>query len=276
MNRGAGFWPGSLLVTCEHGGNDVPAEFAHLFCAHQRLLATHRGYDLGILPVAQALAQRLKAPLQCATVTRLLVDLNRSTTSRTLFSEVVRELDETMQADILDRYYRPYREEAIRQAGELIAGRAPLLHLSLHSFTPVLHGVTRNAGLGLLYDPRRAGELALARAWQQAWRVRRPDCRVRLNYPYRGKGDGLVKTLRDRHGADRYLGFEIELNQALLGDASRAEAWAEDLVVSLRQAAAVARDVAVDSDVPRPEVAGHPGRHAPKVALALRREGDSR
>lgn len=35
------------LITCEHGGNEVPTAFARLFRGHRRLLATHRGYDAG-------------------------------------------------------------------------------------------------------------------------------------------------------------------------------------------------------------------------------------
>jgi hypothetical protein len=40
---------------------------------------------------------------------------------------------------------------------------------------------------------------------------------VRRNYPYRGNADGLTTALRRVHGADRYVGIEVELNQRLLG-----------------------------------------------------------
>jgi predicted N-formylglutamate amidohydrolase len=48
----------------------------------------------------------------------------------------------------------------------------------VHSFTPALRGVRRNADLGLLYDPARAGELALARRWRAALREVGPELRV--------------------------------------------------------------------------------------------------
>ena len=41
-------------------------------------------------------------------------------------------------------------------------------------------------------------------------------CRVRRNYPYLGKGDGLTTWLRRRFFSSEYAGVEIELNQAAL------------------------------------------------------------
>jgi len=46
-------------------------------------------------------------------------------------------------------------------------------------------------------------------------RVRVPGLRVRRNYPYRGAADGLTTHLRRQLGP-RYLGVELEINQALL------------------------------------------------------------
>ena len=43
---------------------------------------------------------------------------------------------------------------------------------------------------------------------------RAPALRVRRNYPYTGKSDGLTAYLRRRFDADRYLGIELEINQA--------------------------------------------------------------
>ena len=67
-----------LVVTCEHGGNRIPAPYRDLFHAHDALLDSHLGYDLGALNLARALAKAFAAPLVASTVSRLLVDLNRS------------------------------------------------------------------------------------------------------------------------------------------------------------------------------------------------------
>ena len=56
-----------VLLTCEHGGNRVPAEFARLFRGKRNLLDSHRGYDPGALELARTCARRLKVPLHFAT-----------------------------------------------------------------------------------------------------------------------------------------------------------------------------------------------------------------
>ena len=67
----------TLIITCEHGGNAVPAAYAALFSGHELLLETHRGWDPGALELAGQMASKFDAPLYAATTTRLLIDLNR-------------------------------------------------------------------------------------------------------------------------------------------------------------------------------------------------------
>ena len=81
-----------FLVTCEHGGNQIPAAYADLFCGWQARLCSHRGYDIGALVMARALAAALQAPLVASTVSRLLIDLNRSLSSPQAWSDATRGL----------------------------------------------------------------------------------------------------------------------------------------------------------------------------------------
>ena len=99
-----------------------------------------------------------------------------------------------------------------------------MIHLAAHSFTPELDGITRNAELGLLYDPRRTREKNLAVAWQSALHASKPEFRIRRNYPYRGRADGFPSALRRCNGEEDYLGFEIEINQAMLCQPGRVAA----------------------------------------------------
>jgi predicted N-formylglutamate amidohydrolase len=204
----------AIVVTCEHGGNRVPAPYLQLFAGQEELLASHRGCDLGILPFARRLARELDAPLFASTVSRLLVDLNRSAASPTLFSEFTRSLPAPEREAILRRYYHPYRSGVAAAVAEGVCPGRRVLHLSAHSFTPVWQGSERRADVGLLYDPGRAAEAGFCRLWQQAIGRFDPSLRVRRNYPYRGVADSLVTTLRRRFLADRYLGVEIEINQS--------------------------------------------------------------
>jgi predicted N-formylglutamate amidohydrolase len=202
-----------VVVSCEHGGNRVPARYRKLFAGEEGLLATHRGQDIGVLSLAAELAERLGVPLHAGTVTRLLVDLNRSAGSRTLFSEFTRDLPQLDRERILTRYYRPYREGVTADVASNIAAGKQVLHLSLHSFTPEWDGLERRADLGLLYDPSRPGELDFCAALHRALRQAAPRLRVRRNYPYLGTSDSLVTTLRRRFSPASYLGIEIEVNQ---------------------------------------------------------------
>ena len=209
----------ALLVTCEHGGRNVPARYRALFAGQDALLRTHRGFDAGSLAMARDLADGLGAPLVSSTTTRLLVDLNRSMGHPRLFSEVTRGLPPAERERILDEHYRPYR----RQVEERVATqRRPVVHVSSHSFTPVLDGEVRNADIGLLYDPRRARERALAARWKAAILERQPGLRVRFNYPYAGRADGLTSAMRRRFPDARYAGIELEINQRCLPPAGRA------------------------------------------------------
>lgn len=226
----------SLLLTCEHGGNQIPAEYVGLFADQAELLATHRGWDIGILPLARRLAAGLGGPLEAAEVSRLLVDLNRSLHNRTLFSEFTRELPETEQELLLQRYYHPFRQAVEQQVAARLQAGERVLHLAVHSFTPLMRGKLRNAELGLLYDPASPKEQSFCQQWQLALQQRAPQLRVRRNYPYRGSSDSVGKALRLQFGTERYLGIELEVNQALpLGCATVWEQIQQDLLESFRQ-----------------------------------------
>lgn len=205
-----------LVLTCEHGGNRVPREYASLFRGARAVLDSHRGWDAGALDLARGMARRTGSALHACTWTRLLVEPNRSAHNPRLWSSFTRELPRAQKQRILERYWRPHYRE-VEAAIDAAARRArSVLHVAVHSFTPVLDGERRNADVGLLYDPRRPRERALARRWKALLRELAPELRVRFNYPYLGLCDGLTTAQRKRFSDRRYAGFELELNQALL------------------------------------------------------------
>lgn len=227
----------SLVVTCEHGGNRVPAAYRHLFRHSRSLLESHRGFDLGALVMATALARSFGAPLLSATVSRLLVDLNRSIGHRQLHSEAVRRLSARVRQEIVDEFYLPYRFETERLITQGIASGGRVVHISCHSFTNNLDGVVRHADIGLLYDPARCGESDLCTHWKSALKVSAPSLKVRRNFPYQGRNDGLTTSLREKFSSDSYIGIELELNQKNLVASPRQ--WTvlrESVITSLQTA----------------------------------------
>jgi predicted N-formylglutamate amidohydrolase len=203
----------AFLFTCEHAGNVVPPAWRGLFLKAGSVLESHRGWDPGMLVIARACARAFGVPLLFSRVTRLLVDLNRSPSSPTLLSEFTRGLAPDERQVILDRYYHPHRRHVDEAVDGLVARFGTVTHIAFHSFTPVLHGETRRADIGILYDPTRPREKAFARRWAAALRELDPGLRVRMNYPYLGSSDCVAFALRKRLGDRRYAGLELEVNQ---------------------------------------------------------------
>lgn len=202
-----------MVITCEHGGNRIPALYRHLFRNCRTLLDSHRGFDPGALIMATAMARNFTAPLLTSMTSRLLVDLNRSIGHRNLHMNAVRELPEIIRRDIIEQYYKPYRTEAERLVTAGIARRGRVVHISCHSFTNNLNNVVRGTDVGLLYDPARKEERSLCARWKSVLKESSPNLEVRRNFPYEGRNDGFTSTLRRKFAADVYIGIELELNQ---------------------------------------------------------------
>jgi len=228
-----------LILSCEHGGNRVPSRWSGLFAGAgaRALLSSHRGWDPGALELARRIAPRLRAPLIACTTTRLLADANRPLGHPRLFSRFTRALPRREKLEVLRSVHEPHWRRVEASARAALSRHRRVLHLSIHSFTPVLAGVARNCELGLLFDSRRRLERGLCERWQAGLEDSEPELRVRRNYPYRGSSAALTTSLRRRFPADAYLGVELELNQGWwrrLGPAER-EQLAAVLARALRR-----------------------------------------
>jgi predicted N-formylglutamate amidohydrolase len=212
--------PFGVVVSCEHGGHRIPTPYRRLFRGREKVLASHRGWDPGALVLAKDMARALDAPLVATTVSRLLIECNRSPDHPRSFSEFTRGLSRDGKETLRSRYYHPHRgavEAVVRSA---IRTHGGVVHVGVHTFTPVLNGRTRTADIGLLYDPHRKTEVEFCDWWIISLARALPGLHVRRNYPYRGWSDGLTTTLRGKIAAKRYLGIELEVNQALVMSSS--------------------------------------------------------
>lgn len=215
-----------ILISCEHAVADIPPDFLDCFRSSQaeRALNSHRGFDEGALDLALFLRERLsiKRPncFHAGTASRLLIDLNRSETHRALFSDFTLHLPPDKKSRLIAEYHRPYRTGIIEALKSRIAAGKTVVHLSVHSFTPILNGKVRRPDIALLYDPRRKNEKIFADLWidtlKQESTERALPIQTGRNDPYRGTADGCTTAMRRLFSADRYIGFEIEINQRLL------------------------------------------------------------
>jgi predicted N-formylglutamate amidohydrolase len=227
-----------VLVTCEHASCAVPIEL-HELGLPRRVLRSHRGWDPGALPIAEALAAALPAPLVVGQWSRLVADLNRSADHARVIAAAVdgrmvpgnTSLDAAARKARLATFWQPYRDAVatlVRQAQR----RGPVLHLSVHSFTERLGGVERRNDVGLLFDPARARERAVSTALRRA--LVAAGLSVRFNFPYFGHTDGVTTWLRREHPAARYLGIELECNQRLSRTAPGQRRLAAAFVAAVR------------------------------------------
>jgi|LakMenEpi03Aug12_release.lakeMendotaPanAssembly.Ray.scaffolds.fasta_scaffold559542_1 predicted N-formylglutamate amidohydrolase len=204
-----------LIITCEHGGNHVPKKYQPLFNEATHLLESHEAIDFGALKLAKALAP-LASYFFYTEITRLLVELNRSPHHPKLFSSFTKGLSLLEKKRLLEKYYYPYRNHVFQTIQNEINKKEKILHLSVHSFTPVFNSILRKVDIGLLYDPKRAPEKLFCHEWKRVMRSLDSNYRVRFNQPYLGIADGLVTYLRKQFSAESYVGIELEVNQSLL------------------------------------------------------------
>lgn len=201
-----------LLLTCEHGGNLIPSAYAPLFHGQEDVLKTHQGYDIGALELYQTMKPIADVGFYAET-SRLLVELNRSLHHARLFSEFTQVLPPAEKERLLEKHYKPYREQVEQMVSDFVSAGRRMLHVAVHTFTPVLDGDERQADIGLLYDPKRKHEQAYSKEWKAALNKADKELLVRFNYPYLGISDGFPTYLRRKFTADEYVGIELEVNQ---------------------------------------------------------------
>jgi predicted N-formylglutamate amidohydrolase len=171
--------------------------------------------------MAKGLARAFRAPLVTSTISRLLIDLNRSIGHPQLFSAATRRAPAQLRAKIVGQHYLPYRVQVERLVGQTVSRGRRVINISSHSFTPELDGKVRHADVGLLYHPGRHGEAELCARWKASLTTFMPHLRVRRNYPYAGKADGLTSHLRQRFPPGVYVGIELDVNQSIVLAAGR-------------------------------------------------------
>lgn len=199
-----------LFLSCEHGGNKVPKALQPCFAGQEEVLHTHRGLDIGALDLFRHLVP-LADESTYATRSRLCIELNRSAHHPRLFSAYTKALPPA-QKEALLQFHHAYRQAFTERIRARVQAGHHVVHVAVHSFTPVLDGAVRTMDIGLLYDPARPREKHFCHTWRRALERRIPGLTVRMNQPYKGTSDGFPTALRGlfpRH----YTGIELEVNQ---------------------------------------------------------------
>mgnify|MGYP002623758354 FL=1 len=198
----------NLLITCEHAGNQIPTWLRKKIKIPKKILESHRGYDFGTLAIAKKLSLDFNTDLIFYQGTRLVLDYNRSLHNPKIWSQYSKSLSKADKEKLIQAY-QEYRNEIEAH----IKRKKNILHLAIHSFTPILNGNKRNAEIGLLFDPKNKTEKKFCDYMKKELNLM--GIKTRLNYPYLGVADGLATALR-KEFKNKYAGIEVEFNQSVV------------------------------------------------------------
>jgi predicted N-formylglutamate amidohydrolase len=194
-----------ILILCDHASSAVPSDID--LGIDPELLTKHIAVDIGAAAVSEAMAATLNAPAILATVSRLVIDLNREPDRLGLIphssdGHAIPGNDDADRAGRIARFHAPYHRLI---AGTIRANR-PKLIVSVHSFTPRLEqhdGADRPWEIGILYN-RDARAARIGIELFRAAGVVTGD-----NEPYSGR---VLNATMNRHAEGNgipYLGIEI-------------------------------------------------------------------
>ena len=145
-----------FVLVADHAGNAIPRALGGLGL-NEADRSRHIAWDIGIAGVAEALAERLGAPLVCQRYSRLVIDCNRDPARADAIPEASdgsaiagnAALKSGQRAARIAAIHAPYHAAiATALAGQ---DRPPVL-FALHSFTPAMNGFARPWHAGVLHD----------------------------------------------------------------------------------------------------------------------------
>ncbi|MES2662213.1 MAG: N-formylglutamate amidohydrolase [Pseudomonadota bacterium] len=203
------------LISCEHASNAVPKEFG--IKIPKEILDTHRGYDIQAKLIVEKLYKKINtlsflSVLYLGNFSRLLIDLNRPLESKSLFSEFTRYSNKQVFLLKIHKHYWDQIEAWVFK--RLQSNNNYVVHLAIHSFTPIWKGKLRNTDIGILFHPKSHIEKKLANQMRMKIKQEWPEGKIYFNRPYSGSSPCLPNYLREKF-SNQFLGFEIEFKNDL-------------------------------------------------------------
>ena len=228
-----------FFLTCEHAGRTFPERLGTLGLADADL-DRHIAWDIGAAEVARTLSARLDATLVLQRYSRLVVDCNRAPGAADFVVEVSEDTvipgNRGLSGDEIDaraaEVFHPYHDRIHDLLEQRIAADRLTVVVSVHTCTPVFHGVRRPWHVGVMYEH----DDRLARAMLAVLREEgeEADLEVGDNEPYFMTSD--KDYAMPRHGQGRgFLHAGLEIRQDLVeGEAGQRE-WAARMERVLRE-----------------------------------------
>ncbi|MBO4168599.1 N-formylglutamate amidohydrolase [Cereibacter azotoformans] len=227
-----------FVLVCEHASHCLPEVWGDLGLPED-LRRAHIAWDPGALGLSRALARRLDAALVHAPVSRLVYDCNRAPDQPGAMAErsemhaipgnigLSPEERAARTAAVYAPFHADLRAEIVRRIAQ---GSAPVL-VTIHSFTPLWHGLPRRVEFGIIHDR----DDRLARAVFAESRDSGLVCG--LNEPY-SAADDVTHTLRLQALPYGLANVMLEIRNDLIATPEAEEAMADRLAPILGRALA--------------------------------------
>lgn len=220
-----------LFVFGDHASKHIPETYKNLGLSGDDL-TRHIAWDIGTETIIRTLCAELGCAGQVASVSRLVIDLNRDPDMDSLIpamsdgSTIPRNQDLSAEQRLkrMERYYAPYHAALGESLDQMGFGLA----VSVHSFTPQLAGqAPRELEIGLLVkDDEISAELFKAELAKI-----KPDWRCAVNEPY--SAYDLNYTVDTHVGSRGLPHISVEFNQSLIDTEQKAVAAGQVLARAL-------------------------------------------
>ena len=207
-----------LLLVCDHASHRFPKALGDMGL-DPFARRCHLAVDIGAGPVTESLAKSLGVTAVVHNYSRLVVDCNRQLMDPGAFLEYgdgilvpgnrnLRRADKELRATAL---YWPYHCAVDEQVQRLAKAGRPPAFISIHSFTPVLNGESRDWQMGVLWDKDEVTRGIFLEGLRDAGYL------VGDNEPYSGKApqDFTIDHHAEEHDL---LHVGIEIRQDLIDD----------------------------------------------------------
>ncbi|MBT8082643.1 MAG: N-formylglutamate amidohydrolase [Gammaproteobacteria bacterium] len=207
-----------ILLVCDHASCRFPASLGDMGL-DPFARRCHLAIDIGAGPLTESLAKSLGVTAVVQTYSRLVVDCNRQLMDPSAFLEYgdgilvpgnrnLHQADKDLRASAI---YWPYHVAISDQVSRLTEAGPPPALISIHSFTPVLNGESRDWQMGVLWDKDdKTRRVFLAG-------LRGAGYKVGDNEPYSGKAPQDFTI--DHHAEEIGLPHVgIEIRQDLIDD----------------------------------------------------------
>lgn len=207
-----------ILLVCDHASCRFPRSLGDMGL-DPFARRCHLAVDIGAGPLTERLAETLAVTAVVHNYSRLVVDCNRQLMDPGAFLEYgdgilvpgnrnLHQADKDLRASALYWPYHVAIEDQVNRLGKL--GPLPAF-ISIHSFTPVLNGESRDWQMGVLWDKDDATRRIFLEGLREA------GYKVGDNEPYSGKAPQDFTI--DHHAEEPGLPHVgIEIRQDLIDD----------------------------------------------------------